>query len=663
MLEIAPITPQLLAELGAELGGCDFSDKSRSDFLGSMISCDVQAAPGNGKTTLLAAKLALLSRSWDSRRQGVCVISHTNSARTEVEQQISRHPTASRLMAYPHFTGTVTAFVNQFLALPYLHGLGWPIRRIDDDVFAAEAARALPHYWELKAQAKKAPAMVESWVRGLDLDVDFVTGSELPETLAVRRRKRQHGADTSCGKALARLKALMVKKGLYRYSDMTVLALRALKDNPEIAERLRSRFPVVILDEAQDTNGEQMKLLELLFGGGGAAFQRLGDSNQTLYEDDATVASYWTPGADCIPFNESRRFGQPIADFASRLTTKLPQKIQSVGGKRTSMVVIVFDEKTIAGVLTAFAEEAKAHWPDSFSRQEIWAVASRHNVTGKVKGAWYPKSLVDYHSTYRGEAGTPKEANLLCRQLQKAALHHAAARPPSEVMDLFCSAIAELLRLYDWTGSNGGPITARNLWVTLGRREAELPRKIRSLLHRHILTGKAAWEKVAWETFCAALLALFDPADGQAVSAGVTEYCGFVRGKEAEAVGPAARATKQVTIGEATIRLGSIHSVKGKTVDGILVLESEVWKGHAKDQSCLDLSTVLSRAFGIEGATPLSEIGVAAATNVFVAVTRPRELLGLALRKSEFEAVAEKAEKEGWKIVDLVERARIAALL
>lgn len=65
----------------------------------------------------------------------------------------------------------------------------------------------------------------------------------------------------------------------------------------------------------------------------------------------------------------------------------------------------------------------------------------------------------------------------------------------------------------------------------------------------------------------------------------------------------------------------------------------------------------------LQGATPLSEIGVAAATNVFVAVTRPRELLGLALRKSEFEALAEKAEKEGWKIVDLVERARIAALL
>lgn len=657
MLEIAPITPELLAELGAELGGCDFTDKSRSDFLASMASCDVQAAPGNGKTTLLAAKLALLSRSWDSRSQGVCIISHTNAARTEVEQKISRHPTASQLMAYPHFTGTVTAFVNQFLALPYLRGLGWPIRRIDDDVFAAEAARALPHYWELKAQAKKAPAMVDSWVRGLDLDVDFITGPELPETLAVHRRKGQHGADTGCGKALAKLKASMVRKGLYRYSDMTALALRAIKESPKIAERLRSRFPLVILDEAQDTNGKQLNLLEHLFADGGTAFQRLGDCNQTLYQDDAPVASYWTPGADCIPFNESRRFGQPIADFASRLTTKLPQEIKGVDGKRTLMVVIVFDEKTIGGVLAAFAEEARSHWPETFSEKEIWAVASRHNVTGKVKGPWHPKSLVDYYPAYRSEAGAAKEANLLCRQLQKAALLHAAARPPSEIMEIFCGAIAELSRLYGWIGSNGSPITARNLWVTLGRREGELPRKIRSLLHKHILVGNAAWEEVAWKRFSGALVAMFDSGDGQAVPGEVFDYCGFVGGKEADGVEPARQATKQVTISQATIRLGSIHSVKGKTVDGILVMESEVWKGHARGQSCLDLATVLPTAFGVEGAASLSEIGLAAATNVFVAVTRPRELLCLALRKSEFVALAEIAQKQGWQVVDLAKGA------
>ena len=64
MFEIAEVTPALLAQLGAELNGCDFSHSSQTAFLAERLSCDVQAAPGNGKTTLLVAKLALLSRTW-----------------------------------------------------------------------------------------------------------------------------------------------------------------------------------------------------------------------------------------------------------------------------------------------------------------------------------------------------------------------------------------------------------------------------------------------------------------------------------------------------------------------------------------------------------------------------------------------------------------------
>ena len=108
MIEIPELTPQLLAELGRELGGCDFTHESQISFLGLRSSCDVQAVPGNGKTTLLAAKLALLSRTWRSRSHGVCVISHTNSARHEIERALLSHPTASAFLSYPHFIGTLS---------------------------------------------------------------------------------------------------------------------------------------------------------------------------------------------------------------------------------------------------------------------------------------------------------------------------------------------------------------------------------------------------------------------------------------------------------------------------------------------------------------------------------------------------------------------------
>src|SRR3546814_4142637 len=83
----------------------------------------------------------------------------------------------------------------------------------------------------------------------------------------------------------------MVQAGVYRYADMTALAWRALKDNPELAGRLRARFPLVLLDEAQDTHGEQLRLLEHVFKRAGTAFQRLGRSEEHTSELQSLMRS------------------------------------------------------------------------------------------------------------------------------------------------------------------------------------------------------------------------------------------------------------------------------------------------------------------------------------------------------------------------------------
>lgn len=654
MFEILPLTPELLAELGEELGGCDFTDPSQTDFLGKATACDVQAAPGNGKTTLLAAKLALLSRNWLTRRRGVCVISHTNAARTEVEDLIARHPMAARLMAYPHFTGTVTAFINQYLALPYLRGLGWNLRQVDDDAFEAEALRRYESYWALKSQANKARATVERWVSKLTLDPDFDHVGHEPESVLVHRQKGQHGADTNCGKALAKLKASMIRSGLYRYADMTALAWRAVRENPSLAERLRDRFPLVILDEAQDTNGDQLRLLELIFKHDAAAFQRLGDSNQTLYEDDAGDPAYWEAGPGCIPLDTSRRFGGEIAGFASQLTARQAQTIVGLGQKTGVRVMILFDEATIGGVLGAFAEEARNLWGLEAGARDIWAVASRHNLS-KKKGAWQPKSLVDYHPAYRSENGSRSKANLLCRQFQRAAARHSAARQPAEVAEILAAAVAGLARAYGLRAANNRPITTQNIWAALSHRDIGTPRAIRRLLRDHILAGDAVWEEAAWLAFLELLLPHFGPhPDGTEQT--IADLCAFVSEERADVADPEHRSTKQVQFGDVTLRLGSIHSVKGKSVDGILVVESEVWKGVAAKDQCIDLSTVLPRAFGVASQS-FDGVALTAATNVFVGVTRPRELLALAVRKSHSGIFIGAAQDQGWKLVDLTERA------
>jgi DNA helicase II / ATP-dependent DNA helicase PcrA len=536
--------------------------------------------------------------------------------------------------------------------------MGWHVRQIDDDAFAAEALRRYPSWGVLDNLAKnkklKLKRRLEEWIAFLDLDRGFTDTAAEPGALSVRCRKGQWGAHTDCGKALESLKASMVKSGLYRYADMTALAWRALRENPALAERLRDRFPLVILDEAQDTHGDQLRLLEHVFKQDGAAFQRLGDCNQTLYEDDGAAPAYWAPGPGCIPLDTSRRFGGKIADFASRLTARQAQTIVGLGARPASRVMFLFDEATIGRVLGAFAEEARALWGSDCSTRDVWAVASRHNPAGK-KGAWRPKSLVDYHPAYRSEGGSRSKANLLCRQLQKAAVHHASARPPAEVSEMLAAGVSGLARAHGWKAANDRPITAQNVWAALAHRDLALPRTIRRLLRDHVLDGDTAWQGEAWRAFIEALLPLFSPAP-QGAEGDIEDFCIFVGEQKADLADPERRSRKQVQFDDLTLRLGSIHSVKGKSVDGILVVESEVWKGSSANEQCIDLTAVLPRAFGVTDEL-FTGVRLTAATNVFVGVTRPRELLGLALRKSEATVLMGPAVDQGWKLVDLVTQA------
>lgn len=385
----------------------------------------------------------------------------------------------------------------------------------------------------------------------------------------------------------------MVKSGLYRYADMLALARRALHENPALAERLRRRFPLVILDEAQDTQGDHLRLLEQIFKQDGVAFQCLGDSNQTLYDDGTATPAYWTPGPESIPLDDSRRFGKDIADFASRLTVRRPQGIVGLGIKPASRVMILFDEGTIGNVLGAFADEVRAVWGATSGDRDVWAVASRHTPAG-TKGAWLPKSLVDYYPAYRSEGGAREKANLLCRQFQKASIHHAANRPPAEVGEMLSVGLSGLLRLSGWRTVNDGPVTPHNVWATLSHRGRGLPRTARRILRDHVLLGGAAWEDAQWNTFLAEFLPLFEPYPADPENA-IASYCAFVDDQKADLADPDRRATKHVDLGDVTLRLGSIHSVKGKSVDGILIVESQVWKGPKAEEQCMDLPTVLPR--------------------------------------------------------------------
>jgi DNA helicase-2/ATP-dependent DNA helicase PcrA len=71
------------------------------------------------------------------------------------------------------------------------------------------------------------------------------------------------------------------RRGLIDFSDQVAGALQVVRAHPAVAEDLRSRYPVVLLDEYQDTSVVQTDLLAALFRS--TATMAVGDPHQSIY--------------------------------------------------------------------------------------------------------------------------------------------------------------------------------------------------------------------------------------------------------------------------------------------------------------------------------------------------------------------------------------------
>src|SRR5437588_1326936 len=72
------------------------------------------------------------------------------------------------------------------------------------------------------------------------------------------------------------------ERGVIDFADQISLALLVVERFPEVAKDFRSRFAAVVLDEYQDTNIAQGRLIERLFGGG-FPVTAVGDPDQNIY--------------------------------------------------------------------------------------------------------------------------------------------------------------------------------------------------------------------------------------------------------------------------------------------------------------------------------------------------------------------------------------------
>ena len=115
------------------------------------------------------------------------------------------------------------------------------------------------------------------------------------------------------------------------YGDQIAQAVTLVDEHPEVAEAFRERYPVVLLDEYQDTNHAQAELLRKLTGTGSPVFA-VGDPDQNIYAwRGASLRNILTFDRDFgaeepLPLYVNFRSGARILDVADDVISRVPEE-------------------------------------------------------------------------------------------------------------------------------------------------------------------------------------------------------------------------------------------------------------------------------------------------------------------------------------------------
>ena len=390
------ITDADIDEIESILGNVSF-DAERRDILKNLSTVDIQAFPGTGKTTVLVAKLAILAKKWPYSHKGICVLSHTNVAREEIETRLGDTPLGKKLLSYPHFIGTIHSFANTFLALPYLRSKGYPISLIDTEITLEKRFNRL-HEGTLKFFERKHFGKNKCELTDYPKKIDINCNSESDSYKDVIK-----SVDDS------------FNYGYFTYNESLFIS-RYVLQNKCIVNALQERFPLVLIDEAQDTNSLQWEIIRNTFcrPESKTVIQKYGDANQAIYEslltDDSTMGF---PADGYLQIRNSLRFGgritsliNPLAVVSGGAMTGDNRQFDKNDNKHS---IILFDDSDIEKVLPAFGSIVLDAFDDEELKNNacygIHAIGMVHKRNeDKSDPKKFPFSVKDYFPRYDSTA-------------------------------------------------------------------------------------------------------------------------------------------------------------------------------------------------------------------------------------------------------------------
>lgn len=624
-------------------------DEEHVDVIKCLESRDVQAFPGSGKTTALVTKLAILAKKWPFAYQGICVLSHTNAAREEIEQRLGLTDTGRKLLTYPHFVGTFQSFFDTYIASPWLRSKGYPINIVDEDIAQEYRYKRLSntakYYFEnKKIKEPQKYCCYTSSIGNVKLKVD-------PES------------STMC--SIKKSIAESQRKGYFTFHEMLLFAEEALDNCNEISIFLQRRFPIVLIDEAQDSSSEIWRLFEKSFGNNGKTImQSFGDKNQAIYNSaNEQEQCEVFPRKNPLLMSNSNRFDNRIAELANKValdSVAMNGNDNEFSSRNIKHTIFLFSKSKINQVLSAYGKLLLEIFTDEelkkFSKQGCHVVGQTANGITNFEDKNYPKSVADYCSQIQCNKQT---SNKVPKNFKGYFFNGLSKFKATGEINLFTkeifSGIKRLLNIVDEqkTIKLSGSNFASSVVELTSEQQCAINIALRSLVQIEEV-NEDSWESIK-NNIVDIVKNYGVNIDGLSIN-GNNRFSNFIAWNCADKQNDndldkaKLQNTKYVYTDAGSqrsvvIQIGSIHSVKGQTHLSTLVLETG-YHGHNMKALLPYLSQIGEKTKGKRIKYRLK--------CQYVAMTRARALLCLAMPIENVDSEQRKAlEDLGWAIREI----------
>jgi DNA helicase-2/ATP-dependent DNA helicase PcrA len=319
---------------GEVLAGLDDEQRAAAQIVDGPLM--ILAGPGSGKTRTLTYRIAHLVTERGVNPASCLAVTFTRRAAGEMRARLAE---------------LIPAAVG--VAVHTFHSLGLAILRENPDAAGLHRGFRIAGESERKALLAKALALPERKAERL--------------LRAISKAKRTAAAPPAdIATAMRTYSRALTANDAVDFDDLVALSVAALAADPALAARWRGRFRFISLDEFQDVDEQQYRLMQLLAPPGSNVCV-IGDPNQAIYGFRGADAACFTRFAD---------------DYPGAAVVRLRRNYRSTGTIVTASAQVIASEDDALALVRDMRERIAIHAAASERAEAEFVVTTIERLIG-----------------------------------------------------------------------------------------------------------------------------------------------------------------------------------------------------------------------------------------------------------------------------------------